>query len=511
MKKVESSIKNSICAMASNITAILIGIIAQIFFIKILGIEYLGLNGLFTNIISMLGIIELGMGSAIIYNLYRPMATGDSKTINSLMRFYKKAYNIITIIVLIIGLSITPFIDFFIEKITIDINIYLVYVLFILDVVCSYILSYKRSILYADQRNYVINLVHMGYLVILNVFQLLFLMITKNYYIYLIVKIVMRLLENIVITVIVNANYKYLNVKNADPLDKEIENDIFTKIKALFFHKMGTFIVTGTDNIIISKFLGLAIVGLYYNYYLIINAVNVLFGQAITAITPSVGHLLIEDNKEKNYNTFKKLRFINFWISTFTGTAILVIMQTFIQAWLGKQYLLPEIVLFVLVINFYQKMMRSSYITFKEAAGIYYEDRFVPIIESLLNIIISVVFVQIIGLAGVFIGTIVSGLLLWAFSYPKFVYKKLFERSYLNYAKETIGYILLFVGISFFTYLISMQITVSNIFVQLVMQAVIGLIIPNLIIILLFFRTENFKYLLELKNNFKQKIRKSSK
>ena len=186
-------------------------------------------------------------------------------------------------------------------------------------------------------------------------------------------------------------------------------------------------------------------------------------------------------------------------------------MQTFIKAWLGKQYLLPEIVLFVLVINFYQKMMRSSYITFKEAAGIYYEDRFVPIIESLLNIIISVVFVKIIGLSGVFIGTIISGLLLWAFSYPKFVYKKLFERSYLNYAKETIGYILLFVGISFFTYLISMQITVSNIFVQLVIQAAICLIIPNLIIILLFFRTENFKYLLELKNNFKQKIRKSSK
>lgn len=496
--KTKNSIINAVGSMASNLITIIIGLVAQAIFIRILGAEYLGINGLFTNVISMLGIVELGIGSAIIYNLYKPIVNKDKEAIKSLMLFYKKAYNIIAFIVLVIGLLITPFLNLFISDVTVDINIYLVYILFVIDIFASYLLSYKRSILYADQKNYIVNIIHIAYLLLLNLLQLLFLYLTHDYYLYLIIKIVMRVVENIIITLVVNKIYNYLNKGDAKPLSKDVKQDIQKKVKALFFHKIGTFVVMGTDNIIISKFIGIVTVGIYSNYYMIINAVNTIFGQAIIALTPSVGNLLVEGDATKNYDVFKKVRFLNFWISVFSGVTLLVVLQSFIKIWVGEKYLLSLFVLIILVINFFQKMMRSSYSTFKEAAGIFHEDRFVPLVESAVNIVASIVLLKIFGLAGVFMGTIISGFSLWCYSYPKYVYKKLFNRSYLSYIKETLGYILLFLVILFITFKITILITISNIYLDFLVNIGISVIIPNLILFVIFFKTDNFKYYLNL-------------
>ena len=504
--RIKNSIKNTIAAMSSNILTIIIGLIAQAVFIRILGTEYLGINGLFTNIISMLGIVELGIGSAIVYNLYKPIANRDKETIKSLMNFYKKAYHIIALVVFIIGISIIPFLSYFIGETIVDININLVYILFIIDIVCSYLLTYKRSLLYADQKNYIVNIIHMIYLVILNISQLLFLYITKNYYLYLAIKIIMRILENIIITIIVNKKYQYIKENNIKKLDKKIEKDIFKKVKALFFHKIGSFIVLGTDNLIISRYLGIVTVGLYSNYYMIINALNTLFNQAITALTPSVGNLLVEKNSNKNFEVFRKVRFINFWIATFTSVALLIIMNSFITIWIGEAYLLSNLVLITLVINFFMTMMRNSYSTFKEAAGIFHEDRYVPIIESFVNIVASIILLKYFGLAGVFMGTIISGLILWCYSYPKFVYKKLFCRSYLSYIKETISYIILFILILIISYKISNIYTFYNIWVQLLYNIIVSLIIPNIILLIIFYKNDNLKYYYRL---FKKLVKKS--
>ena len=504
--RIKNSIKNTIAAMSSNILTIIIGLIAQAVFIRILGTEYLGINGLFTNIISMLGIVELGIGSAIVYNLYKPIANRDKETIKSLMNFYKKAYHIIALVVFIIGISIIPFLSYFIGETIVDININLVYLLFIIDIVCSYLLTYKRSLLYADQKNYIINIIHMIYLVTLNISQLLLLYITKNYYLYLGIKIILRIIENVVITIIVNKKYSYLKEKNIKKLDKKIEKDIFQKVKALFFHKIGSFIVLGTDNLIISRYLGIVTVGLYSNYYMIINALNTLFNQAITALTPSVGNLLVEKKTKKNFEVFRKVRFINFWIATFTSVALLIIMNSFITIWIGEAYLLSNLVLITLVINFFMTMMRNSYSTFKEAAGIFHEDRYVPIIESFVNIVASIILLKYFGLAGVFMGTIISGLILWCYSYPRFVYKKLFCRSYLSYIKETISYIILFILILIISYKISNIYTFYNIWVQLLYNIIVSLIIPNIILLIIFYKNDNLKYYYRL---FKKLVKKS--
>lgn len=493
----KNSIKNIIGSMASNIITIIIGLIAQALFIKILGSEYLGLNGLFSNIITMLGIVELGVGNAIIYNLYKPIAENNLEKIKSLMKFYKKSYMIIAFVVAIIGIAIIPILPFFVEDVSVNINIIIVYLLFLADVVCSYLLSYKRSILYANQKNYIINIIHIIYTILLNTFQILVLYLTRNYYYYLVIKIFMRIFENSIISIIADRKYPFIN-NSADNLDKETEKDIFTKVKALFFHKIGSFAVLGTDNIIISKYLGLITVGLYSNYYLIINAIQTVFGQIIISFTASIGNMLVTESKQKCYDVFKKIRFFNFWLATFASCSVLIIMDSFISIWIGDEYILPLLVLEVLVFNLYQKLMRNSYMSFKEAAGIYYEDRFVPLIEATLNIVVSIICCKLFGLAGVFVGTVISGLALWCYSYPKYVYKRLFDRSYIEYAKETIGYIILFVLIASGTYYLSTIINFSNIYLEFISNAMISLIVPNILLFIIFFKTDNFKYYLNL-------------
>lgn len=496
----KSSFKNMITAVSSNVLTIIVGLVAQAVFIKILGSEYLGLNGLFSNVISMLGIVELGMGSAIIYNMYKPIAENNHEKIKSLMQFYKKSYRIITLIISIIGIMIIPFIKYIvdIESVTVGINVYLVYILFLLETICSYILSYKRSMLYADQKEYITNIIHMGYTILVNTMQLTFLYFTHDYYLYLIIKVMMRLVENIVISSYVNRRYSYLLDNNVTKLDSKTEKDIFQKIRALFFHKIGTFIVSGTDNIIISKYLGLVTVGLYSNYYMIINAVQTVINHIIQATRASVGNLLVTESKTKQFDIFNKIRFVNFWISCFSSICIFVIMDSFITIWIGYKFVLPTKVLLVLVINFFIISSRSTYGAFKEAAGIFYEDRFVPIIESLLNIVLSIIFVKKFGLMGVFMGTIGSGLVLWCYSYPKYVYNKLFGRKISDYMKETIYYFIIFILIAGFTYSLAILISFDNVYLQFISNVLIALIVPNVIMLLLFSKDENFKYFINM-------------
>ncbi|MBQ3306318.1 oligosaccharide flippase family protein [Candidatus Saccharibacteria bacterium] len=444
--KNKTPLKNSLTALIANGVAILLGFIAQRVFANALGPEYLGINGFFSNIISMLSVAELGIGSAIIYNLYRPMKLGDKELIKSLAGFYKKAYRVIMLAISGIGLAILPSLGLIVGDLTIDTNIYLIFSLFIIDSVASYLLAYRRSILYADRKNYLISLVHIGYLVVLNALQILLLILTQNFYLYLIVRILLRLVENYVLYQMTAKRYPYLK-EQAKELPKKIKKDIFIKTKGLLFHKIGSFVILGTDNLVISCFLGITTVGFYSNYAMIIVALNTVFSQAIFALIPSVGHLLVEKDQPRNFATFRKVRQTTFLVALLTSVGLLVLATPFVKLWLGESYLLPLITLFILTINYFQQLMRASFVTFKEAAGIYHEDRFAPLVESAVNIVASIVLVQWLGLPGVFIGTILSSLVLWCFSYPKFVYKPLFGRSYRQYALEIGAYFAIFAAI----------------------------------------------------------------
>lgn len=507
--RTRNSIQNTITNIGCNISIIFIGLISQAIFIRILGAEYLGINGLFTNILSILNIAELGIGNAIIYNLYKPVATNDIEKIKSLVDFYRKAYNLIAIIIVIVGLAIMPFLPFFVGEISINLNLTIIYFLFLIQTVSSYILTFRTSILIATQKNYIVKINNLFFRLTTNIFQLILLFFTKNYYLYLVVAIATQLFFNWLINKKALKLYSYLNDKHSKKLSAKIEKNIFSKVKALFFHKIGGFLVNSTDNIIISKFINVYTVGLYSNYYLVINATTVLVNQMISGISASVGNLLATESREKTFNIFKKVKFLNYWISTFGCICLLCLVQPFICIWVGEEYLLSTGVIITLTLNFYQTLMRNCFSVFKDAAGVWEQDKYVPILESILNIVFSIILLHFFGLAGVFMGTIISSLALWCFSYPKFIYKGLFQKKYKDYIFEILFELIVFIFISFVAYTSCRSIHITNTIVQLLINLIICITIPNLILFIIYRKNENFIYykklLIQLTNKITRK------
>lgn len=489
-----NSLKNMLAAMTQYLVTVLIGFVARAIFIKTLGADYLGLNSLFTSIISMLSVAELGIASAIVFNLYKPIAEKDKETVKSLMRFYQICYRLIACIVLILGVSTVPFLKYFIESDTINDNIYIIYSLFLCEAIFSYLLSYKRSILYANQKNYIINIADLIYTISVNVAQIAILLLTSNYILFLLIKIIFRVIENVFINLFADRKYSYLKDKNVKKLDKRIISDIFQKIRGLVFHKIGGFIVLGTDSIIISRFLGLATLGLYTNYSMIINTVSVLFTQLLTGTTAGIGNLLTENNPDNSYKVYRKLSLLNFWLFGLASISIYFVIEPFILIWLGSGYLLSNSVLLVICLNFYFQGMRKVINLFKEASGIFFEDRYIPLIESLVNLVASILLVKVLGLAGVFVGTMISTIILFIYSYPKYVYEPLFKKSKYVFFKEQIYYMGILIIAFICTHGFAKIITINNILLNLGLNLIAVLLIPNILFFLFFYKTEEFKY-----------------
>ena len=498
--RTKNSIKNTITSFISNIISFVFLFISQTIFIKIMGIEYTGLNGLFSNVLTLLNLFELGIGSAIIYNLYKYISKNNKEQIKSIMKFYKVSYNIIALLIFIVGLCLTPFIKHIVGKTTVDINIYIVYILFIISTVATYVISYKRNLIYAYQKNYILNIIHMIYLVVLNILQLLIIFITKNYYLYLVVKIICILLENIIITIKANKDYPYLLEKSIKPIDKKVKEDVISRVKALFIHKVSGVVTYGTDNILISMFFGLKAVGLYTNYHYIIQTIDTLFRNITFSTNASVGNLLVEKKYKERFIAFNKIRFLNLCITIITSTCLLCLIEPFIILWLGKKYILSKLILFILIVNYYQSMMKTPYNVFKDSAGIWREDKYVPLIQVFLNLISSIVLLKIFGMAGIFMGTIISSLLVWFYSYPKFVYTKLFNRKYKDYYIEMLKKILLSIIIITITYLINISFSIKILLLNLIVKLLISLIVPILILYLVYRKTDEYNYYIYLIN-----------
>lgn len=233
-----NSMKSMITAMIANGANIILGFVVRAIFVRTLGAEYLGLNGLFGNIISMLAIIELGIGSAVIYHLYKPVAENDVDKIKKLMAFYKKCFNVIALLVFVCGLAVMPFLNSLVGENSIEGSIHFYYFLFLIDSVCSYLLVYKRSILQANQKNYIINAIEFGYVITMNVLRIVVLKLINNFTVYLSVSIALRIIENLVISFVANKLYPYIKEKPDGKLDEDTLSDIKKKVKALMFHKV---------------------------------------------------------------------------------------------------------------------------------------------------------------------------------------------------------------------------------------------------------------------------------
>lgn len=489
------SIFNILGTMCSYFAMLIFNFITQRYIINILGIEYSGINGLFSNILTMLSVAELGIGTAIVFKLYKPLRNNDYEEINKWMNFYKICYRIVALVILVCGLSILPFIPKIVGKVDINDNLYLLYIVSLLDVVFSYILTYKRSLLYADQKNYIINFIHIFYITFMNISQIIALKLSKNYLAFLCIKLFFRIAENVVINCYVNKHYKYLT-RNAKEISKTEKKDIYDRVKAIAFQKISFVVNKGADNIIISSFLGIVSVGLYTNYFTIVNAVTTIIYQFVSSFIASVGNLLADDDKEKNYLIYKEINLVNSYLSIMGSVMFVIIGQNFIKLWIGEKYLLSNWVLFLFGLYIYADSIRRAITIFKDAGGICKEDKHMYIIMPIINIAFSILLVNIIGLPGVILGTIISYLFLIIFSYPKYVFKPLFNIDGRYYFFDLIKYFSITVISLILSMILCNMLPITNLVLIIVANLIITFILVTLIFILFTKNTDEFKELL---------------
>ncbi len=493
----KKSFFNMVGSLGSYAISLIFTFITQRCLIHILGIEYSGVNGLFNNILAILSIAELGIGSTIIFRLYKPIAEDNKEEIKSWMNFYKICYRFVALFITIIGLIIIPLIPMLINSPAIKESIITLYLISLLDVVISYCMTYKRSLLYANQKNYIINIVHIGYTILMNLTQIILIYLFKSYILYLIIKVIYRLIENIIINLYVNKNYPYIN-EPAKDINKEEKKDVFERIKAIFLQKISFAINKGIDGIIISYFLGIATVGYYTNYNLIVITISNIIYQTISSLTASVGNLLTENNINKNYDIYKKINLLNSFLTGMSIIIFICIATPFITIWIGNKYLFSNYILIAFALYLYTDSIRRSITLYKEAAGICKEDKYMYIIMTIINLTASIILCKITGVIGVILGTSISYLFLMIYSYPKYIYKPLFKKGFKNYYKDNLTYLVFIIIASIISFTICNQITLNNSYLQLIFNGIVSIIIGSIIFIMIFRKKEEFQYYIKL-------------
>ncbi|MDR3591519.1 MAG: sugar translocase [Negativicutes bacterium] len=491
--RTKNSVRNVSFVLVGQLSALVMSFIERTVFIKILDASYLGVNGLFSNILMMLTLVELGIGWSIIYSLYKPIATRDEYKIQALMNLYAKAYKIIACIVFCLGISLTPFLDFLISDRPAIPHLELIYVLYVLNTTGTYLFAYKRSIIIADQKSYIISSVHYALFALRNIAQIAVLVITRNFILYVTMLIVFNIGENVIISLLANRIYPFLKKRKEAQLDKETKSEIFRNVGALIFHRMSGVVTNGTDNLVIAANIGVVWVGLYSNYYLIITTVTGVLGQIFSAISASVGNLNATEDAEKKYRIFKVVNFTNYWMTGICSICLWELLNPFILLWIGKEYLLDEMVVIVLVVNFYLDGMRNSTLTFKDAMGLFWQDRYKPVAQASINIVLSIILIKYIGIVGVFLGTLISKMATAFWVEPYVVHKYGFQKPqgvyYFRYFVHSV-----LVGISILAINFICSLVHQSDLIMFLFRWSLCLIVPNIVFWLAMRKTAEFAH-----------------
>lgn len=487
-----SSIKSLSSTVVLQVAKQVLEFIVRTVFIKVLVVEYLGVNGLFTNILTCLSLAELGVGGALTYSMYKPMAEGNYAALKTYMRAYKNIYRAIGIFVISIGVLLTFFLDFFVTQDTDIPHLKFIFLLYVLRNSASYFFAYKQSAFSVDQKQYVINNNELFKEIITAISRLIVLITTRNFILYLAVSIICVYIANIRIAFKADKEYPYLKEKDVQPLSKENKDKLLNNVGAIFLHRVSYVVLGSTDNIILSKIFGLVIVGLYSNYLILINLVKTVFDMAASSIVPSVGNYCAVSSKKDMEHLLYTLLFINVWTVTFCCTGLYNLMTPFIIVWIGNEYTMDLFLVSMITLSLYIQLTMRTAEMYHTATGIFVYDKYYSVLQSILNVIISIIAAKLVGPAGIFIGTAIAMLATRFWTAPYYLYKNVFQKSvkiyFWKYCKFTVIGICCF-GIS--TILVNM-INSSNIF-GFVIKLMICIVVPNLLFALFTAPTNEFK------------------
>ncbi|MCQ2528632.1 MAG: hypothetical protein MJ108_05875 [Saccharofermentans sp.] len=491
--RTQKAAKNYMFFILGNITVYVTTFIMQTLFIYYLGTEYNGVKGLFSSILGTLSLAELGIGTAISFSLYSPLANGDKKKIQALIKFYKTAYRYVALVVGLIGIALIPFLRFIINGGENIKHITVIYLLYLADTVLSYLVIYKSTILEADQKAYIMTNIYSVSNIVILIVQSLVIVLFKNFILYLVVQVILGFISKLIVNYSVNKYYPYLKEKDGPTLSEEEKKTIFTKIKALVVHKVGVVTITQTDNIIMSAFINITTVGICANFTMIIKIIDSLVTGFFVASAPGLGNVVATESDEKKLEIFKLYDFLGFILFGWSAICLYFLLIPFVTVWIGGDKLIDSLSVFLLCLNYYLTGQRISPTNMKVAAGIVEQDAPLSIVESIVNIVVSIVCVRYFGLPGIFVGTFISGLI-QDIGKPVVLYKYLFRRSSNKYF---VRYVLRIVALALACLVIASVkhfIVISNLIAALAVDFLLCAVIPLLVFAVLYSRSHEWKY-----------------
>ena len=499
-----NSKKNLMFGMISMIAKTIISFISRTIFIKYLSTDYLGINGLFSNILSLLSISEFGLTSVAIYSLYKPIANNDEKKIKQLINYYEKIYRIVFVIFFFGGLLLIPFLKFIINS-NIDINeIIIFYALYLFSSSISYLAASKQILIDADQRLYIKNKAGTIFQAIQKITQIVLLIFTHNYYLYLITECLSSVLLNVYLVRKANKIYPFLKDKSESvELTKQEKKNLFQKQKDTFIYRLSVTLVVSTDNIYISKLINTAAVGLYSNYSMIISLLSTFIKTIISSVKSSVGNLNAKSTDIKKLDVFYKLLFIMQWIVSFICVCLIILFNDFIIIWIGKEYVFPSLTVIIIVLYFYLSNIINPVWVYCETLGLFKEIKKVMIYNAILNIIFSFVFGKTMGLSGIILASIASKLMTEVWYEPIILLKNQFKTSVKKYYTYQLGYISLFAITFSLIYFITKNIIVNSL-IMFIVKGIIITVLFNLIYLIVFYNSDNFKFVVNRLHNVKK-------
>ena len=489
--RTEFATLNTSIALAIQPFSVIIGFINRTIFVSTLGVTYLGLSSYLTSLVSILSLAELGIGQAMSYALYSPLVREEHGKINAFMILFKKLYRIIGVLIFVFGAILSLFLPYLIKDYTINNELYWIFFLFIFNSGSSYFFAYKRTLLYVDQRNYVMNLLNFGLNTLRVFLQIAVIIFTQNFIFYLLIETVLNIIGNVIMSYIVDRLYNYLFNKEITPINQEEKEKFIRNIKGNTLGSIGEKIVFQTDSILMAKFINLAAIGIYGNYTYVLGFVSMIVNTVMGSITSSIGNLIHSEDTtlEAKISFLKKYQFIAFSLIYFASIGYLLFVHPFITIWLGENLSFNQWTEIIIVINFFLTAYRQPNLVLISVHGLSYEQNKKVIVEILLNILLSLYFLMVLdlGVAGILLGTIGSTLLTCTWYEPYSVFKYGLKTSSKEYFRTMIQhFILAGLSILFFSLLDYYFLIQLDFIHSLVIKIILYLIV--LVIYILIFR-----------------------
>ncbi len=503
-----NTISGSFWGLIYRVVATLFPFIIRTIIIKEFGSDYLGLNSLYSSILHVLNLSELGLSTAITYSMYKPIAEDDYSTMSSLLKLYKKLYIYIGLSILALGLALLPFLKHFINgKCPDDINIYVFFLIYLANTCISYFFfAYKESLLSAYQCNDILNIVKLIMHMLQFIIQIVVLLVLKDYYLFAFTMVIFTLLRAYVNSVIATRLYPQIRCEGGT--SDETKREIKKNVSGIAISKFSSISRGASNSIIISTFLSLTALAIFDNYFYVITAVSATMIVFETSLVAGVGNSIVIETKKKNYKDYCKINFLYLWIAGWFSSFILCLFQPFMELWVGKDLMLSDYLMALFCLYFYVGCYSSITNVYSTATGLWWEQRYKSIFEVVLNVVSNIIFIQLFGMKGILYATILTLFFITFFWTAKVLYNHYFSEESITdiiklIAEETLTVCIMCAA----SYYVCSLITLDNLVLTMVMRFLICLIFPNIIFYILMNRNQEMrnsivllKQLLKLKN-----------